>query len=352
MPSWNTILEELHGPSIYDVVRRKYLKELSNVTGRNVIAYYSGWQEKGFVVPGHLMSLDDGDKNGFMAAIHELDRSKGLDLVLHTPGGSVAATESLVDYLRKMFDTNLRVIVPHMAMSAGTMVALAAREILMGKHSSLGPIDPQVMGVSASAVIEEFEKAKEDIRDNPASAVIWQPIIAKYSPTLIGECQKALVWAESIAVKWLESGMFAGRENAAELAGQVAKKFGSHSESLSHERHFSAEYARAAGLEIINIEDNDELQEAILSVHHACIHTLRETGAVKIIENHNGVAFISMAQMVGAPGMPQGVFPIPPQGGMNPLVPLAPVQVDPPTDLQPDPMPEADLGEGSADASQ
>jgi ClpP class serine protease len=340
MPSWNSILEELHGQSIHDLVRRKYLRQLHDVTGRNVIAYYSGWQEKGYAIPGYLMSLDDGDKNGFMAAIHELDRSEGLDLILHTPGGSVAATESLVDYLRKMFGTDMRVIVPHMAMSAGTMVALAARQILMGKHSSLGPIDPQVMGVSASAVIEEFDKAKEDIKENPASAMIWQPIIAKYSPTLIGECQKALAWAESMAITWLETGMFSGREDARELAAQVAKRFASHKESLSHERHFSAEYARAAGLEILNIEDDDKLQEAILSVHHACIHTLRETGAVKIIENHNGVAFISMAQMIAAPAMPQGVLPVPAPGGMNPVVPPIPVQVEPAPQPEPGPVPE------------
>jgi ClpP class serine protease len=75
-----------------------------------------------------------------------MDRSKGLDLILHTPGGDMAATESLVDYLRQMFGKDIRAIVPQIAMSGGTMIALAWKEILMGKHSNLGPIDPQFSG--------------------------------------------------------------------------------------------------------------------------------------------------------------------------------------------------------------
>ena len=98
MPDWDEILDELNREgSTHDVVRRRYLKKLSACTGRNVIVYYSGWLQK----PGLIgVEVNDADKNGFMTVIHGLDRSKGLDLVLHTPGGDVAATESLVDYFR------------------------------------------------------------------------------------------------------------------------------------------------------------------------------------------------------------------------------------------------------------
>ena len=64
-----------------------------------------------------------------MTVIHELDRSLGLDLLLDTPGGETAATESLVDYLRSMFGSNMRAIVPQLAMSGGTMIACACNEI-------------------------------------------------------------------------------------------------------------------------------------------------------------------------------------------------------------------------------
>ncbi len=94
---------------MFDNLRRKYLKDLHKITGRNVIIYYSGWLQKP-AAPNN--QIQDGDKGGFMTCMHGLDTKKGLDLVLHTPGGAIAATESLVDYLRSIFGTNIRAVVP------------------------------------------------------------------------------------------------------------------------------------------------------------------------------------------------------------------------------------------------
>ncbi|MGI9255495.1 MAG: SDH family Clp fold serine proteinase [Salinispira sp.] len=95
-------------------------------TGRNVIVYYSGWLQKPNAPDSEV---NDSDKNRFMAVIHGLERDKGLDLFLHTPGGDIAATESLIDYLRAIFDDDIRVFIPQLAMSAGTMIACAAKVI-------------------------------------------------------------------------------------------------------------------------------------------------------------------------------------------------------------------------------
>ena len=147
MPNWNQILSNIQAAgSTYDIVRRNMLAQLNAVTGRNIIIYYSGWLQKS---SAPNISLNDDDKNGFMTVINKLDCSKGLDLLLHTPGGETAATESLVDYLHSMFGTNMRAIIPQLAMSAGTMIACACKELVMGKQSSLGPIDPQFRGIPA-----------------------------------------------------------------------------------------------------------------------------------------------------------------------------------------------------------
>ena len=166
MPNWNEVIHEIHeeqkrNPNLnsLDTVRRKYLNKVSQITGRNTIAYYSGWLQK---PKAPDTAVNDKDKSGFMLTINKLDRSKGLDLILHTPGGDIAATESLVDYLYSMFDKNIRVIVPQISMSAGTMIAFASKEIVLGKHSNLGPIDPQMGGLACQAVLNEFEQAKED----------------------------------------------------------------------------------------------------------------------------------------------------------------------------------------------
>lgn len=145
MPSWGEVLRELNGAANpLDVMRRKYLAIMHKYTKRNIIAYYSAFIQK----PGlEGTGIDDNDKNAFMQAVCGLDRSKGLDLILHTPGGAIAATESIVYYLRKMFGNDIWVFVPQIAMSAGTMISLSAKEIVMGKQSNLGPIDPQFGGM-------------------------------------------------------------------------------------------------------------------------------------------------------------------------------------------------------------
>lgn len=239
-----------------------------------------------------MVGIDDGDKIGLMTTIHGLDRSKGLDLILHTPGGETAATEAIVDYLRKMFGSNIRAIVPQLALSGGTMIACACKTILMGKHSSLGPIDPQFRGIPAHGVIEEFKQAYREIKADPVKIPIWQPIIAKYNPTMIGECQKAISWSEEMVKEWLLSGMLQGEKKAAAKADNIIKELGDHALTKSHARHLSASHCAEIGLKIENMEDSQKLQEAILAVHHACILTLDATPALKIVENHNGKAYI------------------------------------------------------------
>ena len=178
------------------------------MTGRNVIVYYSGWLQKPTMRLGPLFSINDNDKNGFMSAIHGLDTNRGLDLILHTPGGNLGATESLIDYLREKFGSNMRAIVPQIAMSGGTMIACACKQILMGRQSSLGPIDPQFNGVPAFGILEEFRQAHKEISKNRSKITVWQPIIAKYSPALIGECEKVGRWSIDLVKRCLKTGMF------------------------------------------------------------------------------------------------------------------------------------------------
>jgi len=236
-----------------------------------------------------------------MSTVNKLNRSKGLDLILHTPGGDTAATESIVDYLREMFGTDIRAIVPQIALSAGTMISCSCKSILMGKHSSLGPIDPQIRGIPAHGILEEFQMAHKEISQDPSKIPVWQPIIAKYSPTLIGECQKAIDWSQEIVKEWLITGMLASENDNEVIADNIIRELGDHALTKSHARHISASKCSEMGLKVEMLENNSELQDAVLTVHHACIHTLSSTGAYKIIENHLGTAFIQIAQRVAIP---------------------------------------------------
>jgi ATP-dependent protease ClpP protease subunit len=296
MPNWHEILYEISKEgSTHDIIRRKYLKALHEKTCRNVIIYYSGWLQKPTI---QGTDLNDADKNGFMTVIHRLNRSKGLDLVLHTPGGETAATESLVDYIRSMFGTDVRAIIPQLALSAGTMIACACNEIIMGKQSSLGPIDPQFRGIPAHGVVEEFIRAHQEISVDQTKIYVWQPIIAKYQPAFIGECEKAINWSNEIVKDWLLTGMLKRRRNKEQIADKIIEELSDHALTKSHARHLSIKRCKSIGLNVTPLEKDPELQDAVLSVHHACIHTLSGTNAYKIIENHDGIAFIQVAQTV------------------------------------------------------
>lgn len=309
MPNWHEIGEELkQAGSTYDVIRRKYLKKLSEHTGRNVIIYYSGWLQKQNIAG---LIVNDADKNGLMTVIHKLDRNKGLDLILHTPGGETAATESIVDYLYSMFGNDIRAIIPQLVMSAGTMIACACKEIVMGKQSNLGPIDPQFNGIPAHGIVEEFRHAHSEIqkafakaKSNPndansfgvsqATMAVWQPIIAKYNPTLIGECEKSIDWSEKMVTEWLSRNMFSDLENSknATRIANIIKELSDHSVNKSHSRHLSLKKCQEIGIKIVEMETDSMLQDLVLSIHHICIHTLGGTNAFKIIENQDGIAFI------------------------------------------------------------
>lgn len=180
------------------------------------------------------------------------------------------------------------------------MIACACKVIFMGNQSSLGPIDPQLHGIPAHGVVEEFERAHEEISEDPSKIPVWQPIIAKYPPAFIGECEKAIEWANEMVTEWLKTGMFGGPDAEAQLEtiANIVANLTDHALSKSHVRHLSLDTCKEIGLKVCRLEDDQPLQDAVLSVHHACIHTLGAKPAFKIIENHEGRAFIQIAQQV------------------------------------------------------
>lgn len=288
MPSWSSILNRVQALSNegaeLNKIRGEYLTKISSITDRNVISYYSCWLK----TPGAPnSSVNDQDMNAFMNAIHSLDRNKGLDLILHTPGGDLAATESLINYLRTIFSNDIRAIVPQISMSAGTIIALSCREIVMGKQSSLGPIDPQLGGVACQSVLEEFDTAVKEVAENPASAALWQVIFNKYTPTFITSCKKSIEWSEKLMLDYIKSvyGDNFDIDNVKDI-------FLNNKKSYSHNRHISKEACKEAGLNIIDLEKNQELQDAVLSLHHAYMILFDKFNISKVVENHIGGCYV------------------------------------------------------------
>jgi hypothetical protein len=343
MPTWGEILQEINTTaqllpasgtvaSPYDIVRRKYLSLAAAATGRPTILYATGWLSQPNAGPA-LVSVTDEDVQALMEAVHGLT-GPNLDLILHSPGGSAGAAEAIVKYLRSKFN-NVRIIVPHMAMSAATMLACSANEIVMARHSFLGPIDPQLLMqtglgpryVPAQAILDQFGRALQDAAD-PVKLRVWAPMLTQYGPDLLVTCQNLVTLSERLVSDWLETYMFTGQPNAKTQAAAIAGWLSAHNTFLTHARPIPRDQLAAKGLIIRNLEDNQSAQDAFLSVYHATTHTFGATPCVKIVENHLGKAFIKMnfaaftqqIQLVPAQ-------PTPPQPAQTP----APAPAPPPT---------------------
>lgn len=299
MPSWGELLNELQDQTLengsikkalsLDELRIKYLDSLSKITGRNVIAYYSAW------LKGRTDNIDinDSDLTGFMNALNAMDCSKGLDLILHTPGGNPTSTEGIVKYLHKKFGNDIRVIVPQMAMFAGTMLACSSREIVMGAHSCLGPIDPQFSGIPAYNIISEFREAKADLDLHENTKTYWELQLKKYPAAFFYSVMDAIKLSSELVDNWLQEYMFynISKTEAKKKTKHILSKLNANNKS--HSRHFSIDFCKEIGLNIMELETDQALQDAVLSVHHSFIITIDATNTSKIIENNLGARYIT-----------------------------------------------------------
>src|SRR5207244_3655946 len=114
------------------------------------------------------------DKEGFREVAHTLS-ADNVDVLVHSPGGMAEAAESIVKLLRARFN-GVRFIVPNIAKSAATMLALSGDEILMDSDAELGPIDPQfnlrkadgtTVVAPAQAIIDQFDRLESRIKGDP-----------------------------------------------------------------------------------------------------------------------------------------------------------------------------------------
>ena len=304
MPSWSDLQDELNGiePEQRGDHIAGRLRELAAHIGarydRNVLYYASSFLQKP-QVPGLFTSINMEDINGFMAGVHGHDFSKGLLLVLHTPGGMAEAAQTIVDYLRSKFSA-IDVLVPTYAMSAGTMIALGCDRVVMGKQSQLGPTDPQLIvgnrAFSAHSIVEQFEEAKTEISGNPTLAHAWAPVLRSFGPALLQEARKSISYGVTLVRDWLEQYMFAERDDAASQAKDVAAHFGGNQHG-SHGRRINRDEAKQQHLEVIDLEDDQDLQEEVLTLYHLSTIAFEMGPAAKSVVSSNGKLWIKNMQM-------------------------------------------------------
>lgn len=286
-----------------DIIRRQYLAELKKYTGNDTIVYAASFPCSIPGVSSSVLNIGLNDIQGFMTCLNGL-KSENLDLIIHSPGGSLEATEQLVQYLRAKYKY-IRAIVPQNAMSAATMLACACDEIIMGKQSAIGPIDPQMTltrpnGIAytlpAHSILADFKRAKDEIANNPEAAKVWIPKLLEIPNGFLDLCTKTIEISKAKVAEWLDAYMFKDKTKKGQ---EIAEWLGDFNEHKTHGRPINYKLARDKGLRISLLEDDQTLQDKVLSVYHATLVTFDVAPCVKIIENHLGKgSYIVLQQQI------------------------------------------------------
>lgn len=305
MASWSELLGEYakninSNPPWLDSQLHKQLGKITKFREPDtVVLYASSFLQN----PSNGSAISPEDINGFMNALHGIEnKNKGLTLILHTPGGNPNAVESIVEYLHSKF-TYIEVIVPYLAMSGGSMISLASDLLVLGKQSQLGPIDPQIYRGnkmnSARAIQEGFNKARKDIESNLDLAHFWAPILQNMGPSLFVEAEKALSYSKELVTKWLNKRMFkdiTSDEKRNKKSNDIAAYFnaedGKYGRIHMHGQRIGIEKLTELGVRLESFEDNQELQDCILTIYHLMTLIFEMTGSIKFITNNKGKMWV------------------------------------------------------------
>lgn len=297
MADWTTLLQEFDSqpePEKANWLQDRMKGVLDSISamrgGKNVLFYSSAFLQKP-AVPPHLTQLTHEELNGFMSCLFGMNCDKGLTLLLHTPGGVTNAAETIVQYLHSKFN-EIEAVIPAFAMSAGTMIALSADRVIMGRQSQLGPIDPQMpingKFVSARAIVDQFNKAKVEVLETQLLAHVWAPILQSLGPALLVEAQNALDYGERMVAEWLASRMFKSLADPATSATATAAHFNDATSHKSHGRRINRDEARSQGVVIEELETSQGFQDAVLTAYHLATILYEQTPSTKFIWSNHG----------------------------------------------------------------
>jgi hypothetical protein len=308
VPTWTRIGKEIEKDNNdFDKVRRRLLKALSDYTGRNTIIYATDFLEPERGKPLAGVSLDLNDKSGFFEVTENLV-GPSLDIIIESPGGSPEAALAIVNMLRSKF-TDIRFIIPNVAKSAATMLALSGNAILMDEKSELGPTDPQMvfkrdgatMMAPAQAILDQFQKATKSISSDPTLLPAWIPILNQYGPSLLQECENAISLTKQWTANWLQQYMFSEDPDKIVKSEAIAKEFADNTIHLSHKKMIGINDAKKMGLKIIDMREDKLLQTKVWELYQSINITFSGTGAIKIFENQLNDAYIQVAQQIQIP---------------------------------------------------
>jgi len=273
--------------------RKNQLRQISELRGgRDLLVFAADLNKE---IP--LTSINYVDLLPISDQISNLTGNK-LDLILETPGGSGEVAEDIVRLLRGKYE-DIAVIIPGWAKSAGTIMAMAADEILVGPISALGPIDAQLFWqgkrFSADALLEGLEKIKDEVTKTGVLNKAYIPILQGISPGELQSAQNALDFAKKLVTQWLTQFKFRSwthhsttghpvtEEEKNSRAKEIAAQLCDHRYWLTHNRSIKLDDLKSMRLLVTDYSQQADLAEAITR-YYALLQMTFATNLYKIYE--------------------------------------------------------------------
>ena len=250
-------LQPLLRQRMMEAMRTRKIAQLERARNSRVILLVHRQETMKFLGFPVMRYIDVNDSEEVLRAIRLTDDEVPLDIVLHTPGGLVLAATQIARAIRDR-KSRVTVFVPHYAMSGGTLIALAADEIVMSPHAALGPIDPQIDKFAAASLIKVLEQ-------KPIEKIDDETVL------LADVGRKAIAQVSQVARHLLERRM--ATEQAAKLAEKLATG------TWTHDYPIAPEEARTLGL-AVSTDMPDTVLE-LMTLYPQPVHA--QTGGVEYL---------------------------------------------------------------------
>ncbi len=239
-----------------EATRQRLLARIEKERGSRVILLAHRQETMSLLGFPVFRYIDINDSEEVLRAIHMTDPKMPLDLILHTPGGLVLASLQIARAVRR-HEGKVTVFVPHYAMSGGTLIALAADEIVMSPDAVLGPVDPQLGRYPAASVLRV-------VREKPIQHVDDETLI------LADLAYKAIQQVQA-SLEGLLSGTYPPAK-AAELAAALSQG------RWTHDHPITVEEARELGLNV-----STDMPESVLVLMSYFPQPVRRQSSVEYV---------------------------------------------------------------------
>jgi hypothetical protein len=233
--------------------RKGHLAALEQDLGRPVVSFFTSFR--------FPVSLADKDVELLEGVLQMMDLSKGLAVIISSPGGDALAAERMIHVCRSYSEGDYWAVVPRKAKSAATMVCLGATKILMGPTSELGPIDPQLVyhhggeveRYSAHNIVQRYNDLFQKAVQTQGNIQPFLQQLANYTPHFIATLEAEIELSKDIAITALESGMMRGESR--ERIEERIMMFLTPEEKKVHGRPiYSREAAEVCGLAVERVD--------------------------------------------------------------------------------------------------